>query len=59
MQFIYPALPGPDAPPADTSALGGRSILGATCALLLSDLRCGRTTSELGERHYLSAATVS
>lgn len=60
-QFIYPALPGPDAPPEDGAAEGGghHSILGATRAMLLADLQPGRTTSELGERHYLSAGTVS
>jgi DNA-binding transcriptional ArsR family regulator len=60
-QFTYPALPGRDAPPEDGApeADGRNSILGATRAMLLADLQPGRTTSELGERHYLSAGTVS
>jgi DNA-binding transcriptional ArsR family regulator len=57
--LMYPALPGPDAPP-DTQPRTDHALLGATRARLLADLEgSARTTSELGERHRLSPGTVS
>jgi DNA-binding transcriptional ArsR family regulator len=57
--LMYPALPGPDAPP-DTPPRTEHALIGATRARLLADLRGrARTTSELGERHRLSPGTVS
>jgi DNA-binding transcriptional ArsR family regulator len=55
--LAYPARRGPEAgPAAEPSA---HALLGVTRARLLSDLRCPRTTAELGERHFLAASTVS
>lgn len=55
--LTYPARHGPDAGP-DT-APPTHALLGVTRARLLSDLQTPRSTSELSERHFLAASTVS
>ncbi|MGW2424313.1 ArsR/SmtB family transcription factor [Streptomyces sp. NPDC001709] len=55
--LVYPACPGPGAAPATTSPAG--ALLGVTRAKLLSDLEIPRTTTELSERHFLAASSVS
>ncbi|MGW2811221.1 ArsR/SmtB family transcription factor [Streptomyces sp. NPDC001450] len=55
--LVYPACPGPGAEPATTSPAG--ALLGVTRAKLLSDLEIPRTTTELCERHFLAASSVS
>lgn len=63
-------LPGPcrpvvlyPAPPGAESASGGRppleELMGATRALLLSDVACPRTTTDLAGRHRLAPSSVS
>ncbi|MEZ0089134.1 winged helix-turn-helix domain-containing protein [Streptacidiphilus sp. EB129] len=56
----YPALRGPEsADPGGPALPAAHALLGVTRARLLSDLRSPRSTVELGERHRLSASTVS
>lgn len=55
--LVYPACPGPDSETATTSPAG--ALMGATRAKLLSDLETPRTTTELCERHFLTASSVS
>ncbi|MCF1595471.1 ArsR family transcriptional regulator [Streptomyces muensis] len=58
----YPVRPGPKATlpaeaPAVADSLG--KVIGQARLLLLSDLGSSRTTTELAERHHMSASTVS
>ncbi|MCG6499856.1 helix-turn-helix transcriptional regulator [Kitasatospora sp. A2-31] len=53
--FSYPSRPGPDTGSGPTVHV----LLGVTRARLLADLHTARSTTELGERHFLAASTVS
>lgn len=55
--LTYPARRGPDTGPEASPP--AHALLGVTRARLLSDLRVPRSTSELSERHFLAASTVS
>ncbi|MFB8239161.1 helix-turn-helix domain-containing protein [Kitasatospora purpeofusca] len=57
--ILYPAFPGPDPGPEPAPASPAGDLLGATRARLLADLDLPRSTTELAERHRLSASTVS
>ncbi|WP_443059724.1 helix-turn-helix domain-containing protein [Streptomyces sp. NBC_00443] len=58
----YPVRPGPKGElrsddPAEADSLG--QVIGQARLLLLADLGSSRTTTELAERHHMSASTVS
>ncbi|WP_327075015.1 helix-turn-helix domain-containing protein [Kitasatospora purpeofusca] len=61
--ILYPAFPGagpgagPGPEPGPASPAG--DLIGATRARLLADLDVPRSTTELAERHWLAASTVS
>lgn len=55
--LTYPAQRGPDTEPAALPP--AHALLGLTRARLLTDLQSPRSTTELGERHYLATSTVS
>ncbi|MCX4755846.1 ArsR/SmtB family transcription factor [Kitasatospora purpeofusca] len=63
--ILYPAFPapgaGPDAGPGPEPgpASPAGDLIGATRARLLADLDVPRSTTELAERHWLAASTVS
>ncbi|MFC5665188.1 helix-turn-helix domain-containing protein [Kitasatospora misakiensis] len=57
--ILYPALPGPDADPGPAPAPPAGDLIGATRARILGDLETPRSTTELAERHWLAASTVS
>ncbi|WP_053643826.1 helix-turn-helix domain-containing protein [Streptomyces sp. XY431] len=59
--ILYPAFPGPGPEPGPEPATASPAgdLIGATRARLLADLDVPRSTTELAERHWLAASTVS
>ncbi len=57
--ILYPAFPGAGSGPEPGPASPAGDLIGATRARLLADLDVPRSTTELAERHWLAASTIS